>query len=154
MSGRFLTFWFRGLQASLSELDEQSVEKLMTRCGRACSDSYPKQIYKEAYRSADSLDGFLEELNRRFDGAAFKRAGQHTVEVVYTRCGCDLVREGYWSDPGLCRCSLKSLQYNWESVLGENKVECSLKQSILGGDSQCRFLVKIRPETVYQVHQT
>ncbi len=127
MSDRFLKFWFRGLEAALSQLDEKSALTVMTHCGQACSDSYPKQIYLEAYRVADSLDGFLEELSRRFEEAVFRRAGQDTVEVTYTRCGCDLVRECDWSDPRLCRCSLASLQYNWETVLGANSVECILE---------------------------
>lgn len=147
MSGNFLKVWFCGLRAALTQLDENSVRTVMARCGQACSDSYPKQVYLEAYRASDSMDGFLAELNRRFDGAVFRRVGRHTVEVVYPRCGCDLVRDGYWTDPMLCQCSLESLRYNWEGVLGENSVECSLEQSILGGGSQCRFLVEIIPGT-------
>jgi hypothetical protein len=147
MSGDFLTFWFRGLQTALSQMDERSVDTLMAHCGRACSDSYPKQIYEEAWRAADTLDGFLDGLNQRFGETAFRRIGPQTIEAVYTRCGCDLVREGWMSDPRLCLCSLKSLEYNWEAVLGAGSVECILEQSVLGGADCCRFLVKIKSET-------
>ena len=147
MRDPFLTFWFRGLEKALSQLDTHGIDTLMTHCGQACSDSYPKQVYMEEYRAADTLDGFLAGLTRRFDGAAFRRAGADAVEIVYARCGCELVQTGYLSDPKLCLCSLKSLQYNWDAVLGPGRAVCSMEQSILGGGDCCRFFVKIKPET-------
>ncbi|MBN1777000.1 MAG: hypothetical protein JW811_02655 [Clostridiales bacterium] len=146
MSAPFLSHWFRGFDRSLEKLDERSLDTLMTHCGQACSDSYTKQIYIEAYGASDTLDAFIERLNGKFGEMAMRRTGADTVEVVYTRCACDLVRNGYVTNPKLCLCSLKSLQYNWEAVLGEGGVECSLEESILGGNDRCRFLVKIVAE--------
>lgn len=146
MSDRFLTFWFRGLQTSLSQLDEQSIDTLMTHCGQACSDSYPKRVYLEEYRAADTLDGFLAGLTRRFDDTECRLVDTNTIELVYTRCGCELAENRYVSDPKLCLCSLKSLQYNWDAVLGPGRAVCSLEESILGGSQRCRFLVKLKRE--------
>ena len=143
MSDNFYSYWFKGLDQALNELDDRGVDVLMTNCGRACSDSYPKQVYVEQYRAARDLDDFLVRLARQFGGTSIRRIGPDEIELVYTGCGCDLVREGYVTDPKLCLCSLKSLQYNWESVLGKGAVSCRLEQTILNGDDCCRFIVKL-----------
>lgn len=147
MREHFLPYWFRGFDQSLAKLDDTAIDTLMARCGRACSDSYPKQVYIDAYRASETLDAFIARLNDSFDEMAMRRIDADTIEVAYTHCACDLVRDGYVSNPKLCICSLKNLQYNWEAVLGEGSVECTMEQSILGGGDCCRFLVKILAKT-------
>ena len=143
MDNPFYRHWFCGFGQALPGLDDQSIDTLMSHCGRACSGSYSKQVYIEASRAADSLDALIAGLNQRFDEMAARRVSGETIEVVYTRCACDLVRDGLVSSPKLCLCSLKSLRYNWEAVLGEGSVDCRLEQSILGGGDCCRFFIKI-----------
>lgn len=143
MSDTFFKHWFRGFDQALSEMDEKSADTLMTRCGRACSDSYPKQVFLELYREAKDPDDFLVRLERQFDGTSVRRIGPDEIELIYTDCGCDLVRNGYTRNPKLCLCSLRSLQYNWESILGKGSVACRMEQSILRGDDCCRFVVKL-----------
>ena len=63
MSDRFLTYWFKGLDQALAELDDMSTGTLMSCCGQACSDSYSKQIYLAEYRAADTLDDFIDRLD-------------------------------------------------------------------------------------------
>lgn len=146
MDNPFYRHWFSGFGQALSDLDDQSIDALMSHCGRACSDSYSKQVYIEAYRAADTLDALIAGLNNRFGEMAARRISDDTVEIVYTRCACDLVRDGLINHPKLCQCSLKSLRYNWEAVLGEGSVDCRLEQSILGGGDCCRFIIKIHTD--------
>ena len=143
MNEPFLAHWFQGFDLALSEMDEHSADTLMAHCGRACSDSYPKQVYMEQYRKAADLDDFLARLARVFEDTTFRRIGPDEIEIVYAACGCDLVRGGFLRSPKLCQCSLKSLRYNWEAVLGENSVACRMEQSILRGDDRCRFVVNL-----------
>ncbi|MCL2810322.1 MAG: hypothetical protein FWD25_00315 [Clostridia bacterium] len=65
------------------------------------------------------------------------------IQLTYRYCACDLVRDGFMSTPLLCECSRQSLLYNWEAVLGEQRVEVELLQSILGGGDCCRFLIRV-----------
>jgi hypothetical protein len=143
MGDRFLTHWFRGFEKSLSELDERGVDALMTNCGQACSESFSKRVYVENYREAADLDDFLTRLNRAFGDMDARRLSEDEIEINYAYCTCDLVKNGYVTDPMLCLCSLRSLQYNWETVLGAGRVSCRMEQSILRGDAHCRFIVKL-----------
>jgi hypothetical protein len=147
MDYTFLSLWFSGLDRALSELDEKGLDTLMTHCGRACSDSYPMQVYLDAYRASDSLDAFIARLNGAFGGMGMRRINGDTIEIVLNRCACDLVTDGYVKNPKLCQCSLKSLQYNWDAILGEGGAACTLEESILRGDSRCRFTVRLLPKT-------
>ncbi|HPF87804.1 MAG TPA: hypothetical protein PK537_07085 [Candidatus Limiplasma sp.] len=143
MGDTFFTHWFQGLSQALTEVDDAALDTLMTRCGQGCSDSFSKQVYIDQYRTADDLDDFLEKLNQAFGDMDARRLDEDTIEINYTYCTCDLVRKGYITDPRLCLCSLKSLQYNWETVLGEGSVACRMEQSILRGDKHCRFIVTL-----------
>ena len=144
MGNAFYRYWFDGFAQALSDLDDHGLDRLTAHCGRACSDSYSKQVYIEEYRAAKTLDAFIARLQNRFDEMKIRRVSEDTIEVVYTHCACDLVRDGFVINPKLCLCSLKSLTYNWEAVLGEGRVDCRLKRSILSGGDSCRFLVKIK----------
>jgi len=143
MDNRFYLHWFQGFETALSALDEANLGALMTHCGRACSASFSKQVYVEQHREAADLDDFIEKLNRAFGDMDARRLSENEIEINYTYCTCDLVRKGYVTDPKLCLCSLKSLQYNWESVLGPGSVSCRMERSILRGDAHCRFIVKL-----------
>lgn len=143
MSDRFLAHWFQGFNQSLSALDERGVDALMTNCGRACSESFSRQIYMEQYEAAADLDDFVDRLNHAFGDMDARRLNEAEIGINYTYCTCDLVKNGYVTDPKLCLCSLKSLQYNWETVLGPGRVACRMEQSILRGDAHCRFIVKL-----------
>ena len=143
METHFLSHWFQGFDRSLSGMDASALDSLLTHCGRACSESFSRRVYVEQYRQAKDLDDFLDKLNHAFGDMDARRLSDTEIEINYTYCTCDLVKNGYVTDPKLCLCSLKSLQYNWESVLGEGSVSCRMEQSILRGDAHCRLIVKL-----------
>lgn len=142
MDEPFYRHWFHGFDQYLADADAVSLDALMTHCGRACSESYSKQVYLDAWRASQTLNAFIMRLNEVFSEMEARCTSEDTVEIVYTRCACDLVKNGHVSSPKLCLCSLKSLRCNFEAVLGENSVECRMEQTILGGADRCRFTVK------------
>ena len=95
MEDRFLAHWFQGFAAGLTQMDEHNRNTLLAQCGKACSDSYTKQIYVEAYQQASDLADFLARLMIRFPESDFRLLEDgSTVELTYQYCACDLVTKG------------------------------------------------------------
>ena len=121
MEDKFLTHWFHGCETALEQMDGHGRSILLTHCGKACSGSYTRQIYVEAYQDACDLPDFLTRLMIRLPESDFHLLGDgSTVELTYQYCACDLVTKGYLKTPLLCECSRQSLLSNWESVLGHS----------------------------------
>lgn len=150
MDDPFTTHWFSGLDRALGELNGPALDTLMACSAQACSESFSFGVYREQYRASDSLDAFVENLSRAFADMRARLLDADTVEINYTFCTCDLARRWQVKKPKLCLCSLRSLQYNWEAVLGAGSVACRMEQSILRGDTGCRFLVKLLREPVFK----
>jgi len=140
----FLHHWFKGFEKAVDRMPEPDRNAIWKECGRACSDSYTKQIYIDVYARSESLRDFCGHLKERFPEMDICLSDDRgCVRIAYRYCACDLVRDGYISTPLLCECSRQGLLYNWEAILGEHKVEVELLQSILGGGDCCRFLIRI-----------
>ena len=138
----FLKYWFAGFERSLQNFDEKNRENILKECGKSCSDSYTKQIYIDEYKASHCIDDFLCRLKNRFPEIGFRVVKENKIiELTYNFCACDLVKNGYINNPLLCECSRQSLLYNWGSVLGQGKVKIELQQSILGGNSCCKFVI-------------
>jgi len=145
LKDKFLDYWFDGFNKSIEQLDNEARENIFRECGKACSDSYTKQIYLDEYNSAKSLNDFLDRLKNRFPEVSFKVIKENeTIELTYNFCACDLVNDGYISSPLMCECSRQSLLYNWSSIFGEGNIEVELLQSILEGKPCCKFLISIK----------
>ena len=146
MDDNFLKHWFKGFEHSLQSLDDADRKSIFAECGKGCSDSYTKQIYREEYQASENMDDFLSRLKRRFPEIGFRVIKENEViELTYHFCACDLVANGYLSTPLLCECSRQSLLYNWGSVFGQDRIAVQLHQSILEGNSCCKFTIHIRP---------
>jgi len=143
MDTQFLKHWLNGFDRSLADLDGENREKLLQACGEACSNSYSRNVYMRAYDLSNDIDSFIEHLNEAFEELDIRRVRDDEIELIYTRCACPLVKAGFVEDALFCICSLKSLKYNWESVLGKENVDIRLKESILAGDEKCLFTVKL-----------
>ena len=146
MSDAFLRHWFKGLERSLCRMTEEDRNAVWRECGKACSDSYTKQVYVDAYARSENIRGFLARLQDALPEMDFCLSdNDRSIHLTYRFCACDLVRKGYVNTPLLCECSRQSLLHNWEAVLGEGRVEVELLQSILGGGNRCRFAIRILP---------
>ena len=144
MTDRFLKYWFEGFESSIKNLDDENRKNIFKECGKSCSNSYTKQIYIDEYKSSQSIDEFLSRLKKRFPEISFQIIKENEiVELTYKFCACDLVKNNYIKTPLLCECSRQSLLYNWGSVFGQDKVEVELQQSILRGNSCCKFLIHL-----------
>ena len=144
MGNNFLKHWFEGFERFVQNLDDENRSNLLRECGQYCSDSYTKQIYTEEYKASQDFDDFLCRLKSRFPEIDFCVLKQNEViEITYSFCACDLVKNEYIKTPLLCECSRQSLLYNWGSIFGQDKVMVQLKQSILEGHSCCKFEIHL-----------
>ena len=136
----FLAHWFQGFGSGLDQLDQPAREKLLSACGLACAQSYTLKVFQEAWHNAANMQDFLQNLAQQFPEATYSLTDEHTIEVIYRTCACDLVLKGWISTPHLCRCSAANLQANFSSVLG-SRVRVQMLSSILHGDNVCSFEV-------------
>ena len=144
MKESFFKYWFNGFDEALNKINENDRNEIFKHCGRACSDSYTKQIYIDEYEKADCVNDFIARLKIRFPEIEYEIVKDNEIIIlIYNFCACDLVKDGYITNPALCECSRQSLLYNWGSVLGEQNVEVELLGSILNGDNCCKFRIKI-----------
>ena len=145
MKESFFRYWFKGFEEALDNMDENDRKEIFKHCGRACSDSYTKQIYIDEYAKADCVNDFIARLKTRFLEIDYQIVEDHKeILLMYRFCACDLVKDGYISNPPLCECSRQSLLYNWGSIIGEECVDVELLKSILNGDECCQFRITIK----------
>jgi hypothetical protein len=144
MADNFMKHWFEGFERFIKNLDDKNRKNVFKECGKSCSDSYTKKIYVDEYNLSQNFDDFLERLKIKFPEVGFQIIKEaEIIELTYSFCACDLVKNEYIKSPLLCECSRQSLIYNWGSVFGEDKVKIELQQSILAGDSCCKFIITL-----------
>ena len=142
MEDNFFKYWFEGFERFIKNLDDKNRINVFKECGKSCSDSYTKQVYSDEYNASSDFNDFLDRLKLRFPEVGFRIIKEsEIIELTYSFCACDLVKNDYIKSPLLCECSRQSLLYNWGSIFGKNKVDIELKQSILAGDSCCKFII-------------
>jgi len=145
MKDPFLSHWFSGFEAALEQMDQKNQRILLAQCGKACSNSYTRQIYIEEYRAASDILDFLARLKERFPESDYRVTDEgNTIEWIYRHCACDLATKGYLKTPLLCECSRQSLLSNWESALGSQRVSVDMIHSILGGHDHCKFRIRFK----------
>ena len=140
----FLQYWFKGFSKALNDISEEDKKIIFSQCGKACSDSYTKQIYVDEYKNSKTMEDFLSRLKVKFPEMDYlynKTVG--TITLTYHYCACDLVRKGYIKTPSLCECSRQSLLYNWGTVLDGQAFYIRLLKSILGGGDCCQFEIRL-----------
>ena len=145
LSDAFLKYWFKGFENAINHMNINDSEAILKQCGRACSDSYTKQVYIEEYAHSKSIEDFLNRLKERFSEIEYQIIkDDEIILLTYNHCACELVQNGFISTPLLCECSRQSLLYNWETVMGERVVKIELIESILRGSSHCRFEIYLK----------
>ncbi|AGF56137.1 hypothetical protein B0P06_005603 [Clostridium saccharoperbutylacetonicum] len=134
----FLKYWFIGFEKGLENLNEDEQCKLLSECGRACSESYSKKIYQEIWKKTKNYSEFFKILNDKILAvAAFEIEENKVYELKYNRCLCDLHTKGYVNTGSLCECSKQSLLYNLNSIFPNNRIQVILVDSILKGGKEC-----------------
>ena len=137
----FLSHWFAGYMEGLVSLDTAQQDIMLAACGRACANSYTEALFRKAWENTGGdISPFLENLSGFFPEAQYTQVDINKIHVIYTHCTCDLVSSGLVENPMQCLCSLHNLKANFEAVFGIG-VRAEMKETILSGDKQCRFLV-------------
>ncbi len=139
----FLKHWFGGFEEAIIAMDEESRNSILAKCGRACSDSYTRQVFLDAKKEARDDAAFFNALKKTFSELDIQTIEKGSLyEIRYKFCACDLVKKGFVKTPYLCECSRSSLMYNLESAWGEGQVRVTLMESILAGAPCCRLRVE------------
>ena len=136
----FLSYWFQGFAGGIEQMDDSARAVLLKSCGMACAQSYTIQIYREAWQASQNIQEFLKNLGQRFPEARYTLQDENTIDVVYSTCACDLVRNGWVKSLHLCSCSVANLQANFEAGLGY-PVTVRMEKTLLQGGAECHFVV-------------
>lgn len=139
----FYKYWFKGLNYFIETGNNVCVNELLNICSQHCSESFSKEIYQKNVKINDSIMNNLSRLHNAFLDFNYE-IFKDKIHIIYSKCGCDLVKDKIIKSCKLCTCSEKSLLYNWESVYGAGNVKVKLLKSILHNDSACIFEVKIK----------
>lgn len=141
----FLKYWYRGFDSALDRLDEQGRETLLCECGKACSNSYTRQVFIDTYAQAYGIDDFFKRLALRFSEMEIITVKKNRgYQVIYRSCPCDLIKNNFIKNPLFCECSKQSLMYNIESAMGKDKASVEMEQTLLGGADFCVFDIKLK----------
>jgi len=155
-SKKTIALWVRDAIRRLdSTVNENTRRQIMENCGRNCA-SINKRVIESAKtrrKKFKDLDTFLEtEQLKPMKGTRLYREGtilyQYYTPQAFTqpmRCYCSLLRELPKETSvsiTYCHCSKAFVQNLWESVL-EQPVKVELLQSVVSGDSECKFAIHL-----------
>lgn len=134
--------WIVRLIAGLDEhVDEETRARVLEQCGRECISQSRIKKAKAIYNKTKDLDEFLEKLEDVYD--VLHREGDN-VYFIYPRCYCSHVNKiplGQLSST-YCNCSRGWVKALFEGAL-ERAVEVIMEESIIKGDEQCKFRIKL-----------
>jgi hypothetical protein len=155
-SKKTIALWVRDAIRRLdSTVDENTRRQIMENCGQNCASINNRVIEsaKTRRKKFKNLDTFLEAEQRKpMNGTRLHREGnilyQYYTPQAFTqpmRCYCSLLR-GLPKDTSVsltyCHCSKAFVQNLWQSVL-EQPVKVELLQSVVSGDSECKFAIHL-----------
>lgn len=134
----FLNHWFNGFERGISGLSGKERSCLLGECGKACSESYSLNIYRNIRDNSKDIPDFFERLKDSIPETDVREVVKGEVyEIRYKKCLCDLYTKGLVKDGVLCECSRRSLLYNLETIFPEKKFEIQLLGSVMQGNDEC-----------------
>jgi predicted ArsR family transcriptional regulator len=140
--GSFMNWCDKNIK-DIEDRSEEDADRVLTECARRCSDSYSLNVYREAFSGDKELSAAMADLIKYFDASDFAIFPDR-IDMMYMACGCPSYQKGLSHSKKLCRCSEKSLIYNLESIFGKDQVRITRKKTILDGDDQCLFEIRIK----------
>jgi predicted hydrocarbon binding protein len=124
------------------ELDEETQERVLAYCGKACSRK-SLEILKELKKHSNNLDEVLDAMNKEVSWCGRWVKEGNTIRSICKSCECPLVRHKIVTySPVLCKCSKGWVRTIFEEVLN-HPVKVELRKAIGCGDSVCEFVVEI-----------
>jgi len=134
--------WIMNLIDGLDKhVDEETKAKILEECGRQCqSQSFIKKA-KGIFGESEDIDDFLDKLGQVYKH--LHREGDK-IYIIYPKCYCTHVNKIpkgklSWT---YCDCSRGWAKALFEGALGK-PVEVVKKETILHGDKQCKFQIKL-----------
>jgi len=122
-------------------VDKETIVKILEKCGRQCQTDTLIKKAKRIYEETRSTDKFIEEFSRVY--RHLHREGDK-IYLTYPKCYCSQVNKvpkGKISST-YCNCSRGWAKALFEGATGK-PVEVKLEQSIINGDDQCKFRIKM-----------
>ena len=119
-------------------------ERAKVLAGCACGPGLLQmQSFGRLYRNCRSLEEYADKRSEEAKGAAHFEARDGLLYVSYPRCYCTMIKNApnkvskTW-----CLCSCEYTRRACEAAVG-GPVEVKLLKSVIGGDDECLFEVKI-----------
>ena len=139
---KIMTIWIKQLLKNLDEhVDEPIKEKILGACGEKCpfthlTDERLLEIRKNSTNDIDFLNNLCVQWRM------VKEEEQYYV--VFDQCYCPLINEDIQgASKTLCYCTLGNLKHKLKISLDQN-AEVIMLNSVLAGDDECRFLIKLK----------
>ncbi len=133
--------WVKELLKNMDAFaDSPAIEKILGACGAKCPFTHlPDEKLLVIKATSKNKIEFLKNLCKQW--RLKNENGQYFV--VFDQCYCPLVSENTeGASKSLCYCTLGNLKHKFRIGLGQ-EVEVEMQKTILAGDDECRFLIKI-----------
>ena len=136
-----MSVWIKELLKSLDKyLDEPTRKKIMGACGEKCPFTHlPDDKLIVLKNASEKEDEFLKALCQQW----YLKNENGKYFVVFDQCYCPLVNEDIKGvSKTMCYCTLGNIKRKFAIGLGR-EVDVIMKSTILAGDKECRFSIKI-----------
>jgi hypothetical protein len=141
----FLKQWFLGLFKGFKNQSSQVQAEILKKCGIACAHPQAVNFFQETWQKSQNIDQFLETLNHKYQGNAFIKKHESSIQVQYSKCYCPLRQLNIVDSPLLRNCSRSWLQEVFESSLNV-PISVKILKTICNGADSCSFDVEFHLE--------
>ena len=136
---------FNSLLEGLSQIDHETMKKVIGLCGEACarSELFGPAINKARIIADEETDEarILGRMNNEIGWCGKWVKMGDTIQCTCTRCGCPIIQKGVVTRPEIfCYCSRGWVKKIFETLLGKT-VSVELEKAIGFGDTVCQYSV-------------
>ncbi len=134
--------WITCLIGSLDKnTDEQTRAEILEKCGRQCQSQNLVKKARKIYQQSKNKDEFIDRFSQIYKH--LHREGDN-IYITYPKCYCSFVNKisPKKLSKTYCNCSRGWVKELFEGALSK-PVEVTLEKSIVGGDDQCKFRIRL-----------
>lgn len=136
--------YFKEIEKNVEALPQDMRAHIYKTCGQSCAKQGVLKAYEKLFESCEKDMDELYNRMHELGGVKGKViVSQKVYEMTFPKCLCGLYEEGYLSSPGHCECSRQSILYVLEHLMPSRRFEVGMKQSVLGGASECVFMIYV-----------
>lgn len=142
MDKQFFCQWLKGFENGLDEMDSGSRSCLLKHCAKHCADTDVLQSYLKLYQTVNgNRDEFYTRLSEIGNVRGEIVVSDKEYFIYFPECACDIHTAGGVNTPNLCECSRQSIIYVGKCVWSGSKIRVEQEETILSGDTLCKFRV-------------